>query len=333
MRKKQLFKPVLKKMILMKKSIFLSILMSLFAHLSLNQLAAQTVFEPELIDTTLFAALPQGVDTVQNIDDIDDIKWGANANQPSQKALVIGIANYLYEQKLRGPVNDARAIADVLRKSHWKVSGYENLPTRASFQHALNKFVADLKPTDEALFYFSGHGFQYRKNYLVPAQANIQQEQDIETQAFPLEAVMQGLLKSKCRVRVVILDACRNNIASAPKRIAGLTVGLKLVTAENIRVKPNNQGNKTNPEISTGGTLVAYATAPGQPARDGKQFSMFTGALKDAFAAALTRNPCISITEALQEARGMVLTKTKGAQVPWESSSLTGKVQICAPKK
>lgn len=317
----------------MKKSIILSLFLSLFCSFGSNLIHAQIVFEPEQVDTTQLGELPQDVDTIptSQVRKGEEGVFGA-APIPStttQKALVIGIADYQYEQKLSGPVNDARAIAGVLRKSNWKVYGYENLQTRASFQNALNKFVSELKPTDEALFYFSGHGFQSGKNYLVPAHAKIRVAQDIETQAFPLETVMQALLKSKCRVRVVILDACRNNLTSANKRIAGFTTGLKLMTANDIRVKPNKQGNKANPEISAGGTLVAYATAPGQPARDGQKFSVFTGALYKV----LEQNQCSNLTDALQKTRLIVQQKTNDTQVPWESSSLTGKVKICAVQK
>jgi uncharacterized protein len=262
------------------------------------------------------------VEDLPPLSDPDNEFGGALPPPPStnpRKALVIGIANYYRrDDKLDAPVNDARKIAGLLRKSNWYVAGYENLQSKQSFVKVVNAFKAQLRPNDQAIFYFSGHGFQYGgKNYLVPANAKIQTDADIDGQnyALDIEEVLGG---AKCKI--VILDACRNQLKSSMKQISGLTRGLKIMTTE-VNPRPFSE-SRINPELSTSGTLIAYATAYGKPAIDGKNYSVFTKALCQVL---IKSRPCTSFTDILQETRSIVVWRTQKQQVPWDSSSLTGK--------
>jgi uncharacterized caspase-like protein len=264
---------------------------------------------------------PLSADTVMNQAEVGELVYGTGvtaAPANTKKALVIGIADYDYEGKLSAPVNDAKAMAGLLRKNGWQVQGHENLRTKKSFEVIVEHFRKVLTPQDEVLVYYSGHGFQWgSRNFFVPKTANINSRRDIEEQAYPLENIIKMLNNSKCRVKIVLLDACRSNLSGNVKQIA--KVDLKIITAD--VVKPPPTALQENPELALG-TLVAHATAPGKPALDGRQFSVFTGALLSV----LIQAPCKSLTEALQDASGIVIRKTKKEQIPWENSSLTGKI-------
>lgn len=290
-------------MLYLSKESLLSMLFFLFCAIVMAQESLTDSLS--MPDPNSFAALQDSVE--------EDFYGGGN---PS-KALVIGIADYKHAEKLGAAVNDARAMAGLFRKNYWYVAGYENLQTKQSFVKVVKQFKDQLGPNDQAILYFSGHGFQYNgKNYLVPAGANIQTVADIEKQAYALD-IEHILGKAKCKV--VILDACRNNLQPSTRPIQGLTQGLKIMTAD---VKPATSGNRQNPDISTSGTLIVYASAFGKPAIIGKVYSVFTGAL---YTVLQKSPPCTNFTDVLQETRGIVVRQTRQRQVPWDSSSLTGK--------
>jgi hypothetical protein len=149
-------------------------------------------------------------------------------------------------------------------------------------------------------FYYAGHGLQVRgRNFLVPVDADIDSEATTRIAAVDVDLLLEQMAEAKNRVNVVILDACRNNPFERRRR--GASRGLAAVDAAR-------------------GTLVAYATAPGSVAADGDGANgLYTEELLQAL-----RVPNLKVEELFKRVRIAVTERSKGAQTPWESSSLTG---------
>lgn len=213
-------------------------------------------------------------------------------------ALVIGNASYDFSPLLN-PVNDARAVASVLKQAGFEVRKHENL-TQTSMKRAIMQFGAELSQRDIGLFYYAGHGVQVQgRNYLIPVDANIQYESDIEVEAVDLAAVLSKMKGAQNRLNIVILDACRNNPFTSNSRT--LNKGLAFTAAPS-------------------GTLIAYSTAPGGIADDGN-------GKNGIYTQYLTRHvlePNIQIEDVFKRVRIDVKKRTGGRQIPWESSSLEG---------
>lgn len=214
-------------------------------------------------------------------------------------ALVIGNAAYKPFNPLDNPVNDARLMAEALRKAGFKVTQYENLD-RVGMVNAFRDFGDKLDERTVAVVYYSGHALQLRDhNYLIPVDAEIHQEDEIPLAGLDVGFVLNRMSLAKSRVNIVILDACRNNPFAGRTRPAQ---GLAQIDAPP-------------------GTLLAYATAPGKLAEDG------TGLKNSLYTSSLARfmlAPGLPIETVFKRVREAVIQATSQQQVPWESSSLLG---------
>ncbi len=213
-------------------------------------------------------------------------------------ALVIGNGAYPSGQ-LKNPPNDARLVADTLRRIGFDVTLASDAGAK-DMKRAIRDFGDHIPKGGTALFYYAGHGIQVEgRNYLVPVDAEIRDERDVDVEALRLDAVLAEIARGQSRVNVVILDACRNNPFARSFRSAAQ--GLAFSDAPS-------------------GTLVAYATAPGSVAEDGDgQDSAYSSAL-----AAAMLEPGVTVEDAFKLTRTAVRQATAGRQVPWESSSLEG---------
>jgi caspase domain-containing protein len=224
---------------------------------------------------------------------------GAQAARAEPRlALVIGNSAYR-ESPLRNPVNDVRAMAQRFRELGFTVIARENA-TKRTMEAAIIEFGRRLADGGVGAFYYAGHGMQVRgRNYLVPVDAEIDDEASTRVAAVDVELLLEQMAEAKNRVNIVILDACRNN--PFERRMRGASRGLAAVDAAR-------------------GTLVAYATAPGSVAADGDgQNGLYTEELLEAL-----REPGLKIEEVFKRVRINVSRRSKGTQTPWESSSLTG---------
>jgi uncharacterized caspase-like protein len=212
-------------------------------------------------------------------------------------ALVIGNAAYP-TAALRNPVNDAKAIAERLRKLGFDVTLKTDVKQR-EMTRAVSQFGQSLKPGAVALFYYAGHGMQVKgRNFLIPVDAEIESEASVRSEAVDLDLLLEQL--GPARLSMVILDACRNNPFENRFRSGG-GGGLAQIDAPK-------------------GTLLAYATAPGKVASDGLgSHGLYTSELLRAIEA-----PGAKVEEVFKAVRVNVIKATGGEQVPWESSSLTG---------
>ena len=216
-------------------------------------------------------------------------------------ALVIGNSAY-QTSPLANPINDAKAIAAALGEAGFEVQLVTDL-TQTNMRRALRAFsgaVAGKGKETVALIYYAGHGLQIDgENFLVPVDAKITRESDVAIETMRLADMMKELEPLPTSLRIVILDACRNNPFTAIQKSTGK--GLAMVDAPT-------------------GTLVAYSTAPGQEAQDGgsKGNSPYTAALVE-----VIRQPNLQIEQMFKSVRVKVNALTGGKQVPWEISSLT----------
>ncbi|MGI9382997.1 MAG: caspase family protein, partial [Methyloligellaceae bacterium] len=215
-------------------------------------------------------------------------------------ALVIGNSDYRHVGKLRNPKNDAQLMAATLRRVGFAVTTLIDVDQRA-MKKAMRDFGRALRGSGAVgLFYYAGHGVQVAgENYLIPVNANLADESEIEFDAVNVNAFLQTMERASSRINIVILDACRNNPFARSFRSA--TRGLARVDAPR-------------------GTYIAYATSPGDVAQDGKTGnSPYTSALAKAI-----ELPGLTIEQVFKQARNDVLATTQEQQVPWETSSITG---------
>jgi hypothetical protein len=214
-------------------------------------------------------------------------------------ALVIGNGGYENAPRLKNPPNDATDIADALSKLGFTVEHGVDL-TQKQMKFIIREFGKKLKSGGQGLFFFAGHGVQLRgRNYLIPIDADIQSEADVEDQGVDASLILGLMDEAGNGLNMVILDACRNNPFARSFR---------------------SSANGLAPVDAPTGTLIAYATAPGRVARDGTGHN-------GAYTAELLKQmrvPGLPIEELLKRVRANVKTQTNGEQVPWESSSLVG---------
>ena len=225
-----------------------------------------------------------------------------SASAESRLALVIGQSAYRSVPALPNPANDAREVTKLLTDSGFEVSTAADL-SQGQMREAVSDFAGKVaaKGADTvALVFYAGHGLQIDgENFLVPVDIDPKREADIPIQAVRLNDILNTLNSVPSRMRILMLDACRNNPFPDLKTAGG---GLALVDAK----------------IGAPGTFLSFSTSPGAVAEDGSgSNSPYTNALL----AAGKEN--IPIEETFKRVRLAVNKVTEGRQTPWDSSSLT----------
>jgi hypothetical protein len=217
-------------------------------------------------------------------------------------ALIIGNSDYVSAPlKLANPARDALAMQRALQDARFETIVKLNA-TRLDFYHAVEEFAARLgrDPHAVGLFYYAGHGIQADGvNYLIPVDAMIESDADLEANAFDAERVLRAMSRAQNDMNIVILDACRDN--PLPKT-RGAERGLARMEAPS-------------------GTFIAYAAAPGQTAHDGAKGTngVFTGELVRAMA-----EPGVPLEQVFKKVIAGVRAATHQRQVPWSEASIQG---------
>jgi hypothetical protein len=215
-------------------------------------------------------------------------------------ALVIGNSAYQSVPRLDNPGNDARLVADTLQRLGFALvgGGAQVDLDKAAFDSAVQRFGTQLIGADVALFYYAGHGIQLRgTNYLVPITANPGRETDVDFQMVDAALVLRQMDSAGTKLNIVILDACRNNPFGG-RGLRASEGGLAQIRA---------------PE----GTLLSYATQPGNVALDGADgHSPYTRALVDTM-----QRPGLDVLQTFNQVGLIVKRATGSAQQPWVSSS------------
>jgi formylglycine-generating enzyme required for sulfatase activity len=228
-------------------------------------------------------------------------------------ALVVGNSAYRNVTPLENPANDAKLLSDTLRGLGFTlVGGGAQLDLdKTAFDRTVQAFGRQLAGADVGLFYYAGHGLQvHGSNYLVPVDANVTKEADIDFQMLDTNLVLRQMEGAGTRLNIVILDACRNN----PFGGRGLAVG-RAQDPGTIRLRDTSSGlaQMQAPE----GTLISFATQPGSVAQDGAGGnSPFSRALAETI-----RKPGLGIFDAFNQVGLLVKRATGGVQQPWVSSS------------
>lgn len=225
-------------------------------------------------------------------------------------ALVIGNAAYEHVPSLANPRNDADAVSASLERLDFEVIKGVDL-SRLEFEEKVREFGRATRGAEIALLYYAGHGLQVDgKNYLAPTDTQLFDETDLDFEAIQLNTIM-AVMERGAQTNLVFLDACRNNpLARDLARSMGTRsalVGRGLASVE------------------TGiGTLVTFATQPGNVALDGDgDNSPFTEAFINHI-----ETPDEDVAVILRRVRKEVIDQTAGKQVPWGNSSLTGSVVL-----
>ncbi len=222
--------------------------------------------------------------------------------QPAQAkrvALVVGNAAYA-DQPLKNPVNDAKAVSGKLKALGFEVTLVENLKKR-EVGRTLAGFAQKIGRDDEVVVFYAGHGLQVRgENYLPTVDAKIESEEDVETNSLKLGDLLSKLDESRARVKIVILDACRNNPYS--KGFRSLDRGLARV------------------QDAPSGTLMHFATRPGQVAADGEGGNgLYTTELLK-----VLDKPGIAVEQLFKQVSQAVVQSSREQQEPWQEGSLRG---------
>jgi lipoprotein NlpI len=213
-------------------------------------------------------------------------------------ALVIGNAKYPdAEAPLKEPINDARDVADELKRDGFNVEVGENL-TGDAMQRAFERLYGGVKPGSVVLIFFSGFGVQSsRQSYMIPVDAQIWTEADVRRDGFSLETVLGEINSRGAGVKIALIDASRRN--PFERRFRSFSAGLAPVIAPN-------------------GTLVMYSAALSSVISDnGGDHSLFVQELLKEI-----RVPDLMAEETLNRTRVGVTRASRGEQVPWISSSL-----------
>lgn len=227
-------------------------------------------------------------------------------------AFVVGNGSYKNVAQLPNPPIDAKAMASTLRNVGFEVIEGSNL-SRDQMTEKLLDFGRKAQGSDVALFYYAGHGIAVGgTNYLLPVDADIKSEMDVKLgAAINIDLTLEQTM-GDAKVKLVFLDACRDNPFAA-------------------KIKSNSATRSVNvqsglAEMKSGeGTLIAFATGPGQTALDGQEGnnSPFTRALIDNIT-----KPGVEIQQAMTSVRAQVNEETHKGQLPWGHTNLIGAVYL-----
>ena len=237
----------------------------------------------------------------------------ANSAQAERRvAFVVGNGAYKNVAQLPNPPVDAKAMASALRNVGFDVVEGTNL-TRDKMTERLLDFGKKAQGADVAVFFYAGHGIAISgTNYLLPIDADIKSEMDVKLGAAINIDLTLDQTMSDAKVKLVFLDACRDNPFAA-------------------KIKSNSATRSVNvqsglAEMKSGeGTLIAFATGPGQTALDGQEGtnSPFTRALMANIA-----KPGVEIQQAMTQVRAQVNEETNKGQLPWGHTNLIGSVYL-----
>src|SRR3954463_8554842 len=241
------------------------------------------------------------------------LMFTANAAKADRRvAFVVGNGTYKNVAQLPNPPIDAKAMAAVLRNVGFEVVEGANL-TRDAMTEKLLEFGKKAQAADVAVFFYAGHGIAISgTNYLLPIDADIKSEMDVKLGAAINIDLTLDQTMGDAKVKLVFLDACRDNPFAAKIK-------------SNSATRSVNVGSGLAEMKSGEGTLIAFATGPGQTALDGTEGgnSPFTRAL-----IANITQPGVEIQQAMTKVRAQVNEETNKGQLPWGHTNLIGAVYL-----
>jgi tetratricopeptide (TPR) repeat protein len=249
----------------------------------------------------------------------------AAALQPTQGrrvALVIGNARYTNVTALVNPQHDADAMAESLRATGFENVTVANDTSREKLVEALRRFASEAEKADWAVVYYSGHGMEVNgTNYLIPVEAKIASDRDVQFAAVPLDQVMAAVDGAK-KLKLVLLDACRDNpFVPQMRRTTPAEATVMPASTAGGTVATRSAGRGLGEVKVSGATLVVYAAKHGQTALDGEgDNSPFAIAVVQRMA-----TPNVEINKLFRLVRDDVMEATAGRQEPFTYGSLPGR--------
>jgi len=235
-----------------------------------------------------------------------DAQRADNPGFGQRRALIIGNANYEDgDAPLREPVNDARALAQELRRCGFDVALKENL-ARGAMQQSLDELNGKIKPGSAVFFFFSGYGVQSnRQSYLIPINGHIWTEADVRRDGLSLDVILSDIGLRGAAVELVVLDASRRTPFE--------------------RRLPRKFSAGLAPALAPNGSLIMYSAAPGAVIDDAETDR---GILVSKLVAEMSK-PGSTADDAFNHTRIEVSRDSQGVQVPWVSSLLTDTFAFC----
>ena len=222
--------------------------------------------------------------------------------EETRVALVIGNDKYEKLPNLNNATRDAEAMADKLVELGFETISRLNI-TEFDLHRTLDEFETMLRRSEVGLIYYAGHGIQTEdgRNYLIPADAQIESTADLRSQAVLMSDLLETMARAGSDLNIVILDACRDN--PLPLRSVKRGLAMEVVPA-GIR-----------------GSAIVFSASPGQAAQDGPEggHGIFTGELLKAL-----DEPGLTLEQVFKRVNKGVRESTDGSQRPWTLTSLEG---------
>lgn len=246
----------------------------------------------------------------------------ADAGETRRVALLVGNSDY-YFAPLKNPLNDANDLGSMLAAIGFEITVLEN-PGHEQFRSAINSFYRDVSkdPDTLSVFYYAGHAVQINNvNYLIAVDSKITDQQSLIDGSISINDLLRDMVKTRNQQNLIIMDACRDNPFKAIS-VEDQTRGIEMPEQA---VRDLQQG--LAPVEAPAGTIIAYATAPGGVAKDGKgRNGTYTTYLLEHLT---EQRP---VEEVFKRVRKDVVKASRGKQIPWEHSSLSKTVYFYPPR-
>jgi uncharacterized caspase-like protein len=236
-------------------------------------------------------------------------------NNPKKRlALVIGNGEYqMPGVSLANATHDAEDVSKILQQLGFDVSLHTN-QSKQDMTQAIQAFGQKLKATGNGaatLFYYAGHAAEVEGvNYMFPVDVQLKGEELVDTEAVPVQTVVEQIQKAGNDLNILVLDACRDNPYPAKKRSF------------------NTEFNRLSTMSAPKGTIISYSTASGKQASDGLgRNGLYTGELLR-----IIPIPHLKVEEVFKKVRIAVSDKSGNDQITWENSSLVGDFYFIPPQ-
>jgi tetratricopeptide (TPR) repeat protein len=250
-----------------------------------------------------------------------DVVKSTVAKQGRRVALVIGNSAYKNVPALTNPRKDSEAVAASLRNIGFETVTLAVDVTREKLIDGLRAFANEAEKADWAMVYYAGHGIEVNgQNYLIPVDARLAADRDVQFEAIPLEQVMASLEGAK-KLKLVLLDACRDNPFAPQMRKTAAPDSVAAAATAGGKVRTRSIGRGLGEVKVQGASLVVFAAKHGQTALDGEGGN-------SPFAVAMVQRiatPGVEINKIFRLVRDDVMEATAGRQEPYTYGSLPGK--------
>lgn len=246
----------------------------------------------------------------------------AGAGELRRVALLIGNADYTFAP-LKNPLNDANDLGSKLAAIGFETTVIAN-PGYEQFRSAIRSFYHEVSQDPETLsvFYYAGHAIQMNNvNYLIAVDSKIVDQQSLIDGSISINDLLRDMVQTSNQQNLIIMDACRDN----PFKTISAEDQTRGIDMPDDAIRDLQQG--LAPVEAPAGTIIAYATAPGGVAKDGKgRNGTYTKYLLDHL------NEQRPVEEVFKRVRQDVVKASKGKQIPWEHSSLSKTVYFYPPR-